>query len=91
VLEAGLDLLPLILTQDEIEAAVPGAQWVTRHSDPVLAPAAEDLIAKIGAVVPERLRPYVLEPATDTPPARDLAAMVSTWHGRAPRSTLAGK
>jgi predicted DNA-binding transcriptional regulator YafY len=35
---------------------------------------AEDLIAKIDAVVPERLRPYVLEPATDTPPARDLAA-----------------
>ena len=25
-------------------------------------------------VVPERLRPYVLEPAIDTPPAQDLAA-----------------
>ena len=74
VLEAGLDLPPLMLTQDEIEAAVLGAQWVTRHSDPILARAAEDLIAKIGAVVPERLRPFVLEPATDTPPARDLAA-----------------
>ena len=74
VLEAGLDLPPLMLTQDEIEAAVLGAQWVARHSDPVLARAAEDLIAKIGAVVPERHRPYVLEPVTDTPPARDLAA-----------------
>src|SRR5215471_3584327 len=73
VLEAGLDLPPLMLTQDEIEAAVLGAQWVTSHSDPVLARAAEDFIAKIDAVVPERLRPYVLEPATDTPPARDLA------------------
>ena len=60
-------------TQRQIRAVL-GAQWVTRHSDPVLARAAEDLIAKIGAVVPERLRPYVLEPATDTPPARDLAA-----------------
>src|SRR5262252_6873242 len=74
VLEAGLDLPPLMLTTDEIEAAVLGAQWVTRHSDPALARAAEDLIAKIGAVVPERLRPYVFEPVTETPPVRDLAA-----------------
>ena len=74
VLEKGFDLPPLMLTPDEIEAAVLGAQWVTRHSDPALARAAEDLIAKIGAVVPERLRPYVLEPVTDTPPVRNLAA-----------------
>jgi len=74
VLEPGLDLPPLMLTPDEIEAAVLGAQWVARHSDPALARAAEDLIAKIGAVVPERLRPYVFEPATETPPARSLAA-----------------
>jgi predicted DNA-binding transcriptional regulator YafY len=74
VLQAGLDLPPLMLTSDEIEAAVPGAQWVARHSDPALARAADDLIAKIGAVAPERLRPYVLEPVTDTPPVRNLAA-----------------
>ena len=74
VLRAGMDLPPLMLTPDEIEAAVLGAQWVARHSDATLARAAADLIAKIGAVVPEQLRPYVLEPATDTPPARNLAA-----------------
>jgi predicted DNA-binding transcriptional regulator YafY len=74
MLEAGLDLPPLMLTPDEIEAAVLGAQWVARHSDPTLARAALDLIAKIGAVVPERLRPYALEPVTDTPPARNPAA-----------------
>ena len=74
VLEAGLDLPPLMLTPDEIEAAVLGAQWVARHSDTALARAAEDLIAKIGAVVPERLRPYVFEPATEAPRARGLAA-----------------
>src|SRR5246127_3213226 len=73
VLEAGLDLPPLMLTTAEIEAAVLGAQWVARHSDRALARAAEDLIAKIGAVVPERLRPYVFEPATEMPPARSLA------------------
>lgn len=74
VLEPGLDLPPLMLTPDEIEAAVLGAQWVARHGDAGLARAAEDLIAKIGAVVPERLRPYVFEPATETPPVRSLAA-----------------
>ena len=74
VLEAGLDLPPLMLTPDEIEAAVLGAQWVALHSDPALARAAQDLIAKIGAVVPERLRPYLFEPATDLPPAKNLAA-----------------
>src|SRR6266480_4330415 len=62
VLQPGLDLPPLMLTPDEIEAAVLGAQWVARHSDAQLARAAQDLIAKIGAVVPERLRPFVFEP-----------------------------
>lgn len=73
VLQPGLDLPPLMLTPEEIEAAVLGAQWVARHSDPELARAAQDLIAKIGAVVPERLRPFVFEPLTDMPPARSLA------------------
>src|ERR1700741_1117649 len=66
VLEAGLDLPPLMLTPDEIEAAVLGAQWVVRHSDAALARAAQDLIAKIGAVVPERLWAFVFPPATQT-------------------------
>jgi predicted DNA-binding transcriptional regulator YafY len=68
VLEGGFDLPPLMLTQDEVEAAVLGAQWVTARGDPALARAAQDLIAKIAAAVPERLRPFVLEPATLTPP-----------------------
>ncbi|ARQ00042.1 helix-turn-helix transcriptional regulator [Pseudorhodoplanes sinuspersici] len=69
VLDAGFDLPPLMLTPDEIEAAVLGAQWVARRADPALAKAAEDLIAKIAASVPERLRPYVLEPVSGAPPA----------------------
>lgn len=68
VLEGGFDLPPLMLTPDEIEAAVLGAQWVAARGDPALSKAAADLIAKIAASVPERLRPYVLEPATGTPP-----------------------
>jgi Predicted transcriptional regulator len=35
------DLPPLMLTPDEIEAAVLGAQWVAGHADPVLARAAQ--------------------------------------------------
>jgi predicted DNA-binding transcriptional regulator YafY len=72
VLDAGFDLPPLMLTPDEIEAAVLGAQWVARRADPALAKAAEDLIAKIAASVPERLRPHVLEPVSRTPPAWNL-------------------
>jgi predicted DNA-binding transcriptional regulator YafY len=68
VLENGFDLPPLMLTQAEVEAAVLGAQWVASRGDPELARAAQDLIAKIGATVPERLRPLVLEPATRAVP-----------------------
>ena len=63
VLEGGFDLPPLMLTSDEIEAAVLGAQWVATRGDAALARAAQDLIAKIGVAVPERLRPFLTEPA----------------------------
>jgi predicted DNA-binding transcriptional regulator YafY len=69
VLENGFDLPPLMLTVDEIEAAVLGAQWVAGRADPALARAARDLIAKIGAAVPEHLRPYAFDPAAAAPPA----------------------
>jgi predicted DNA-binding transcriptional regulator YafY len=74
-LDDGFDMPPLMLTPDEIEAAVLGAQWVAGRGDPVLANAARDLIAKITSVVPERLRPIIAEPAIGTrsirPPAPD--------------------
>ena len=50
------------------KAAVLGAQWVAGHADPALARAAQDLIAKIADTVPERLRPFVLEPASRARP-----------------------
>ncbi|MBE7198177.1 MAG: YafY family transcriptional regulator [Parafilimonas terrae] len=68
VLGGAFDMPPLMLTPDEIEAAVLGAQWVAGRGDPVLARAALDLIAKITAVVPERLRPLLIDPAIGTPP-----------------------
>ena len=63
VLEGGFDMPPLMLTPDEIEAAMLGAQWVMTRADPVLTRAASDLIAKIGVVIPEHLRPLLMEPA----------------------------
>lgn len=88
VLDGGYDLPPLMLTADEVEAAVLGAQWVATRTDPALAKAAQDLIAKIAATVPERLRPLILEPASRTAPKwdaaqdrLDMAAVRAAIHG----------
>ena len=37
ILDDAFDMPPLMLTPDEIEAAVLGAQWVVGHADPALA------------------------------------------------------
>ncbi len=68
VLEGGFDLPPLMLTEDETEAAVLGAQWVAGHGDPALARAARDLIAKIAVVLPKDLRPLIDSAAARTAP-----------------------
>jgi predicted DNA-binding transcriptional regulator YafY len=68
ILEDSFDMPPLMLTADEVEAAVLGAQWVEGRGDPVLAQAARDLIAKIKAVAPERLRALIASPAVGTRP-----------------------
>src|SRR5580698_6297320 len=61
VLEDGFDMPPLMLTADEIEAAMLGAQWVMSRGDVALSRAAKDLVAKIGAVVPPHLKPLALD------------------------------
>lgn len=70
VLDRDFDMPPLMLTPDEIEAAVLGAQWVAERGDAVLAGAARDLIAKIATAVPERLRPFIAEPTIGAPPGK---------------------
>ena len=69
VLDEAFDMPALMLTSDEIEAAMLGAQWVAGRGDPVLAAAARDLIAKIAQVTPERLRPFIADPSIGTRPA----------------------
>ncbi|MBU2135503.1 MAG: YafY family transcriptional regulator [Alphaproteobacteria bacterium] len=59
VLEDGFDMPPLMLTAQELEAVLLGAQWVGGRGDPDLARAAQDLVAKIAQVIPAELRPFI--------------------------------
>jgi len=68
VLASGYDMPPLMLTCDEIEALVLGAQWVMGRNDTVLANAAVDVIAKMIEVIPDHMRPYILEPSVGPRP-----------------------
>jgi predicted DNA-binding transcriptional regulator YafY len=81
ILERGFDMPPLMLTPDELDAAILGANWVASRGEPELARAARDLIAKIEAVVPAALHSHILEPATSiapvpVPPERIRASML---------------
>lgn len=67
VLDRQYDMPPLMLTPDELEASVLGAQWVAERADPTLVGAARDLTSKIASAVPPRLRASVVEPALGTP------------------------
>lgn len=77
VLKRGFDMPALMLNTEEIEAAVLGANWVATRGEPELALAARNLIAKIHAVIPERLRPTILAPSTSVAPVRQAAEKVS--------------
>jgi len=55
-LPRGFDMPPLMFTEDEIEALVLGARMVRAWGDRDLVRAADDVVAKVEAVVPPRLR-----------------------------------
>jgi len=67
VLKAGFDLPPLMFREQEIEALVLGARIVESWADPELARAASDVIAKVEAVIPDRLRSYMANTALLAP------------------------
>ncbi len=73
VLKAGFDLPPLMFKEQEIEALVLGARMVESWADPELAEAASNAIAKIEAVVPDRLRGYMASTALLAPAANGFA------------------
>ena len=56
ILKPGFVLPPLMFTQDEIEALVLGARWVASRADSRLGDAAQNVIAKIEAVIPQQLQ-----------------------------------
>jgi predicted DNA-binding transcriptional regulator YafY len=62
VLRRGFDLPPLMFTADEIDAIAVGARHVRRLRDPKLQQAAESVLAKVTAIVPETLQSYVRAP-----------------------------
>ena len=68
VLERGFDMPPLMLTSDELDAAVLGASWVASRGEAGLAKAAGNLLAKIEAILPEALRSHIAEPAISVAP-----------------------
>jgi predicted DNA-binding transcriptional regulator YafY len=56
LLPKDFDLPPLMFDADEIEALVLGSRIVQSWGDPELARAAESILSKVEAVLPERLR-----------------------------------
>src|SRR5207302_5316110 len=59
VLRRGFDLPPLMFTADEIDAIAVGARHVRRLRDAKLQQAAESVLAKVTAVVPEDWQTYL--------------------------------
>jgi predicted DNA-binding transcriptional regulator YafY len=73
----GFDLPPLMFNEEEIEALVLGARIVESRADPALARAARDVLAKVEAVLPARLRERIAEAALFAPGFRVTAADAS--------------
>jgi biotin operon repressor len=67
ILREGYDLPPIMFNEQEIEALVLGVRIVESWADPELAEAAGNVIAKVEAVVPERLRRHMDETALLAP------------------------
>ena len=61
VIDSAYDMPPLMLTHDELEAAVLGAAWVAQRGDAALARGARDLVAKLTEAVPTHMRPILLD------------------------------
>src|SRR6267142_7236260 len=59
VLRQGFDLPPLMFTSEEIDAIAVGARHVRRLRDPKLQEAADSVLAKVTAVLPEALQPHL--------------------------------
>lgn len=68
VLEAGLFLPPLMLSEDEIDAVLLGLRYVDQRGDTVLQKAAEAARAKISAVLPPEAQVATMAPLSAAGP-----------------------
>jgi predicted DNA-binding transcriptional regulator YafY len=68
VLGEGYDLPPLMFNADELESVMLGLRWVMRRGDHALVRAAQDAVAKVGAVLPKELKPVLFDAALIVPP-----------------------
>lgn len=76
VLRPGFMLPPLMFSEEAIEALVLGSRWVSERADGSLGKAARNVLAKIGAVLPDDLKAGIeasglLIGPGETIPARD--------------------
>ncbi|HEY3908764.1 MAG TPA: YafY family protein [Stellaceae bacterium] len=60
VLRRGFDLPPLMFTSEEADAIAVGVRLLRRLRDPKLQEAAESVLGKLAAVVPEPLQPHLV-------------------------------
>ncbi len=69
LLRDGFDLPPLMFTEDELDALLLGTRIVQSWGDPELGRAAADVLAKVAAVLPERMRPRIASLTLAAPPS----------------------
>lgn len=74
VLGEGYDLPPLMFKVDELEAIMLGLSWVQRRGDLELQRAAQDVVAKVAAVLPKALRASLYDAPLLTPPAFNITS-----------------
>ncbi len=76
----GFRLPPLMFDEEELEALLLGVRMVGVWSDPLLADAAERAVARIEAVLPERLLPELARNTMLVPPFGPEAAVSDALH-----------
>lgn len=79
VLRPGFALPPLMFDAEELEALTLGLRWVMRRTDPALAGAARDGLAKIAAVLPPAVRHQLDSVTLLVGPGEELPATARPW------------
>ncbi|WBH16604.1 helix-turn-helix transcriptional regulator [Sphingomonas radiodurans] len=74
VLRPGFMLPPLMFSEEEIEALVLGSRWVSERADGQLGKAARNVLAKIGAVLPDDLKKDIQSSGLLIGPGEPIAA-----------------